>query len=51
MSAWTFEGPVAVRLDEATEPHLVDPDTEPLVQLARDIGICLGDYPETSDRD
>ncbi|MEZ4265386.1 MAG: ATP-dependent 6-phosphofructokinase [Myxococcota bacterium] len=51
MAAWTFEGPVAVRLDDATEPHLVDPDTDPLVQLARDIGICLGDSPDSPDED
>lgn len=51
MAAWTFEGPVAVRLDVATEPHLVDPDNDPLVQVARDIGICLGDSPESPDED
>lgn len=48
MSAWTHLGPKAVRLDEATVPHLIEPDTEPLVQLARDIGICLGDGPDTA---
>ncbi len=43
MAAWTYDGPAAVRLDEATVPHLIDPESDPLVSLARGLGICLGE--------
>jgi 6-phosphofructokinase len=42
MSAWHHDGPNAVKLDAATEPHLVSTDSEPLIKLARSVGICLG---------
>ncbi len=43
MAAWDGRGPTHVHLREATKPHVVDPARDPLVQVARDIGICLGD--------
>jgi len=43
MSAWKNDGPTHVPLVEATVPHLVDPETDPLVEVARSVGICLGD--------
>lgn len=47
MAAWRYDGPVAVRLDEATVPNLIDPEADPLVSLARGLGISLGE-PEDS---
>lgn len=46
MSCWLGEGPGDVPLAEATVPHLVQPESDPLVQVARSIGICLGDSHE-----
>jgi len=43
MACWLGEGPGDVPLSEATVPHLVQPESDPLVQVARSIGICLGD--------
>jgi len=43
MAAWCSGGPTHVPLDVATVPHLIDPDEEPLVIVAREMGICLGD--------
>ena len=43
MSAWRHDGPTHVRLDEATVPHLIDPEKDALVAVAREIGITLGD--------
>jgi ATP-dependent phosphofructokinase / diphosphate-dependent phosphofructokinase len=43
MVAWRSGGPTHVPLDVATVPHLIDPDEEPLVTVAREMGICLGD--------
>ena len=47
MSAWRSEGPTHVPLDEATVPHTVDPDSDPLVHVAREMGISLGDANES----
>ena len=43
MAAWREGGPVHVPLDVATVPNLVDPEDAPLVRVAREMGICLGD--------
>ncbi|MGB0588343.1 MAG: 6-phosphofructokinase [Myxococcota bacterium] len=43
MAAWRFDGPTHVPLDVATVPHVIAPDDEPLVTVAREMGICLGD--------
>ena len=43
MSAWQNGGPTHVPLDVATVPHLIDPDEDALVNVAREMGICLGD--------
>jgi hypothetical protein len=43
MAAWRHDGPTHVRLDEATVPHLVVPNDDALVAVAREIGITLGD--------
>ena len=47
MSCWLGEGPGDVPLVEATVPHLVQTDSDPLVQIARSIGICLGDSADS----
>ena len=46
MSAWRYEGPTHVPLDEATVPHVVEPESDPLIQVAREMGICLGDFKD-----
>ena len=42
MAAWTFEGPKAVRLTDALASHFVDPENDPLVRTAKDIGVSFG---------
>jgi 6-phosphofructokinase 1 len=43
MAAWRSGGPTHVPLDVATVPHLIDPEEDALVTVAREMGICLGD--------
>ncbi|MGM0577689.1 MAG: 6-phosphofructokinase [Myxococcota bacterium] len=43
MAAWEGNGPTHVSLEEATVPHFIEPEREPLVRVARDVGICMGD--------
>src|SRR5690606_155318 len=46
MSAWRNQGPAAVDLAEALDPHFVNPETTPLRGIARAIGVTIGDEPE-----
>ncbi|MFO0744962.1 MAG: ATP-dependent 6-phosphofructokinase [Myxococcota bacterium] len=46
MAAWRSNQPVAVSLDDALEPHFINPDTTMLVQTARALGISMGDEDE-----
>lgn len=43
LSAWAFDGPKAVPLDDALAEHFVQPETDALVRTARDIGVSFGD--------
>ena len=43
MASWHSVGPSHVPLREATRPHLVDPSTDALADLARSLGITLGE--------
>lgn len=48
MSAWRYmDGPTHVKLEASTVPHLVDPETEALLDTARDVGISLGEPSES----
>ncbi len=42
MAAWTFEGPKVVSLADALASHFIDPATDPLVRIAKDIGVSFG---------
>jgi phosphofructokinase-like protein len=43
MASWQGDGPSDVPLLDATVPHLVAPESDPLVAVARSLGICLGE--------
>jgi 6-phosphofructokinase 1 len=46
MSCWQGDGPSDVPLLDATVPHLVKPESDPLVAVARSLGICLGEISD-----
>ena len=43
MSAWRANAPVAVDLADALDPHFITPDVTPLLEIARAIGVTIGD--------
>lgn len=43
MAAWLNAGPVSVELDDALVDHFIDPETNGLLDVARSIGVSLGE--------
>ena len=45
MAAWMNDGPVSVDLDDALQDHFIDPEHDRLLDVARSIGVCIGEAP------